>query len=223
MRCDRAAGPGFRCGSLTKLLVLARIAFWNWSRTPSCWPARSRTELHSRPARSRGYGGGPKARTRLGGRIVEVDRLVVLHVELDEAQRVLGPRLLDVLAVLHDEIIGRQPRLALARQLFLADPFGYSPCGIGDQPEDRRLKLRGRLVGFAVDDLAMVDMLTVAPIIEEGGGGIDVDPRLRRIALKPAEPLHRHGELARPEPGPALSAPIVSFPSTPSGLVPESA
>ena len=143
-----------------------------------------------------------KREQRLGRRVVEVDRLVVVHVELDQAERILGPGLLDVLAVFHDEIIVLQPRLALGRQLLLANALGYRPCGIGDEPEDRRLQLRRRLVALAVDDLAVVDVLTVAPIIEEGGGGIDVDPRPRRIALQPAQTLHRHGELARAEPGP---------------------
>ncbi len=36
-----------------------------------------------------------------GRRVVEVDRLLVVHVELDQAERVLGPRLLDPMAVLH--------------------------------------------------------------------------------------------------------------------------
>ena len=107
MRSGRAAAPGFASGSLTKrLVVLLAIAFWNSSSTPSCsasavanWSAfstRTQPWLRCRSG---------SAEQRLGRRVVEVDRLVVLHVELDQAERILRPRLLDVLAVLHDEIV----------------------------------------------------------------------------------------------------------------------
>ena len=68
----------------------------------------------------------------------------------------------------------------------------------------------------------MVDVLPVAPIIEERGGGVDVDARLGRVARQPAQPLHRDRELPRAvAPGPVLSASIVSLPRMPSGLSPE--
>src|SRR6185312_1156190 len=41
-----------------------------------------------------------KREERLGRRIVKVDRLLVVHVELDQSKRVLWPRLLHVLAVI---------------------------------------------------------------------------------------------------------------------------
>ena len=46
-------------------------------------------------------------------------------------------------------------------------PFGTVQVGLATSRYDRRLQLRRRLVGFAVDDVAMIDMLAVAPIIEE--------------------------------------------------------
>ena len=62
-----------------------------------------------------------EAEQRLGGGVVHVDLLLVLHVELDHAERVLVAGLLDVFSVLDDEIVRRQPALALLRQLFLDD------------------------------------------------------------------------------------------------------
>src|SRR6185436_685804 len=106
-----------------------------------------------------------------------------------------GPGELDILPFLHDELVVAQPRLALLRQLLLADPFGHGPGRLCDEAVERRLQLWRGLVGFAGDDLATVDMLAVAPVVERGCGGVDVDPRLGRIALQPAEPLHRDGKL----------------------------
>jgi len=86
--------------------------------------------------------------------------------------------------------------LAFVRELLLADALRYSPGRLRDQPVKRGLELRGRLVGFAGNDLAAVDMLPVAPKIQQRRGGVDVDSGLRRIALQPAEALHRDRELA---------------------------
>ena len=47
----------------------------------------------------------------------------------------------------------------------------------------------------------MINVLAVAVEIEESGGSIDVDPGLGRIALQPAQPLHRDGGLPRPVAG----------------------
>ena len=96
-----------------------------------------------------------------------------------------------------DEAVVAEPGRALGRQLLVADPFGHGPGRLGDQADDRRLQLRRRLVGLAFDDVAVIDVLPVAPIIEERGGGVDVDPGRRRVARQPAQPLHRDRELAR--------------------------
>ena len=83
------------------------------------------------------------------------------------------------------------------RELLLANALGHRPGRLGDQLEDRRLKLRRRLVALAVDDLAVVDMLSVPPIIEERRRRVDVDPGPGRVTRKPAQPLHGDRELPR--------------------------
>ena len=50
-------------------------------------------------------------------------------------------------------------------------------------------------------------MATVAPVIEEGGGGVDVDPRRRRVAVEPAQPLEIDRELPRPVGGAGIERP----------------
>src|SRR5437764_11724371 len=52
---------------------------------------------------------------RLGRRVVEVDRLLVVHVELDQPKGVFWPRQLDPLAVLLNVAIVGQPARALGR------------------------------------------------------------------------------------------------------------
>src|SRR5947209_7772113 len=139
-----------------------------------------------------------QAEQRLGGGVVEVDRLVVSHVELDQAERVLWPRLLDPLVAVQDEAIRLEPGLALGRQLLLSDPLRHGPGGVGHEPDDRCLDLRRWLVRLAFDHLPVIRMLTVAPVVEEGSRGVDVDPRPRWRPREPAQPLHANRELARP-------------------------
>ena len=79
-----------------------------------------------------------------------------------------GPGLLNALAVLHREIVllGSQPWLLVASS-FAPIAFRHTPLRLGDKLDDRRLELRRLLVRLAGDDVAMVDVLPVAPIIEE--------------------------------------------------------
>ena len=185
MRSGRAAGPGLVLGSLMNVssslaasppgtgrarLPAAASAVANWTRILDPHAAVAAMPVGQREQ-------------RLGRRVVEVDRLLVLHVELDQAERILRPGLLDVLAVLHrrNRSPASQPG-SLSASSFSPMPFGHASRSVGDEPDDRRLSCGVGLSGFAVDDLAVVDVLPVAPIIEERCGGVDVDPRLRRIA-----------------------------------------
>ena len=57
---------------------------------------------------------------------------------------------------------------------------------------------------MAIDHAQLQLVRAVAPVIEEARRSVDVDPRRRRVALEPAQPLERDGELARTERRPAV-------------------
>ena len=95
-----------------------------------------------------------KREQRLGRRVVEVDRFVVLHVELDQAERILRARTAGRTGrPSSTKSLAREPSLASCRQLLLGDRLGHRPGRVGDQPEERRLELRRRLVGLAATTL----------------------------------------------------------------------
>ena len=59
---------------------------------------------------------------RLRRRVVEVDLLVVLHVELDQAERVFRPQLLHAMAVFLNEIVLASQAWPLSAISFAAMP-----------------------------------------------------------------------------------------------------
>ena len=50
---------------------------------------------------------------------------------------------------------------------------------------------------LALDDVAVIDVLAVPPIVEHRRRRVDVDPGFRRIAGQPAQPFHGDRELPR--------------------------
>ena len=83
-------------------------------------------------------------------------------------------------------------RLAIPNKGRLAEPAIalLREAGYQFEADDRRLELRGWFVRLAFDHLEMVGVLTVAPVIEERGCRVDVDPRSRRRPREPAQPFH---------------------------------
>src|SRR5205085_4096944 len=99
----------------------------------------------------------------------------------------------DPLVVLEDVAVLLEPGRILVRQLLDTDALGHRPGRLRDQSHDRCLQLWRRLVRLPFDDIAAVDMLAVAPIIEDRPGRVDVDAGAGRIARKPPQTLHSDG------------------------------
>ena len=133
---------------------------------------------------------------RLGGRIVQIDGVFVLHVELHQPERVLGPWLLHDPAVLPDHVVGLEIARPLGRDLLFLDRARHRPGRVGDEAEHGGAKLRRFRVRLAHHHAAAVDQLAVTPIAEPRGGDVHVDAGRRRAAFEPAQPLHVHRDRA---------------------------
>src|SRR5690606_16984481 len=98
-----------------------------------------------------------------------------LHVELDEAKRVLRPGLLHDPAVLPGHVVAVKVACALASDLLALDRAWDGPGRIGDEPVDRRPQLRRFRTGLADYSLADVCNLAITPVDEARCGNIYLD------------------------------------------------
>ena len=121
---------------------------------------------------------------------MQVDRVFVLHVELDQSERILRTRLLDDPAILPHHVVTAKIAGTLARNLLALDGARDGPGRVRNQAEDRRSDLG--CCGFRLPDnhSSRVDELAVPPIGQPGSGKIDIDARRGRVSLEPPQPLH---------------------------------
>jgi hypothetical protein len=73
----------------------------------------------------------------LCGGVMQIDLVLVAHIELDQSQRVRRSGLLDDPPVLPDHIVASQIARSLARDLFALDRSRHGPARVGDEPVDR--------------------------------------------------------------------------------------